>query len=496
VSGGGRPFVRGVLAGALAVAAVSCARQKAGAGRRLPAGDAIYLSAGLGADPSDPERILERGAFGHVLLPAVDLSEGGGWKAEERAAPARPVARMPVVLVVAAGPGFDAALAETGADALAARIGDALSRALSHRTAFGAVEGVALDLPFSEPRTEAFGALATRVRSRLPADLFLLAALRDSPNEKARPDFLRHLSAADGFLAAVFGQTAGADPVAIDALGKPWWALYAPSARGEWTDASGARHVLFEGALAALTDDARASLSHDLELSESGTSGFVFHVSAPFEVPGGRLAAGDTASFHQPALSELMYRLGSDLSGKKFVRGRIVKLDGAAESDRLLTLEAVSDVLQGRPLLPDLRVSVAREGASLRISAANVTPHASLVSRTANWVEVDVPSGHIRDVTLGGFDRYEVFDADGRPVTPGRATRVQLFETLVGPREKLEDAAIIVAGRLPGDCCRFRQHLLAASGQELTGDWVAPPPEPTPIPPRGKPKAKGALRKR
>ena len=487
----GRRFSLLVLVAALTL--VSCAREKAAPGRRLPAGDGIDLPGGPGADPSDTERLLARGAFGHVLLPAVDLSESAGWKARERTPPAHPLARLPVVLVVAAGPGFDAALAETGADGLATRIGDALTRVLSHRAAFGAVEGVALDLPFSEPRAEAFGAMVARLRSRLPADLFLLATLRFSPNEKTRADFLGHLAAADGFLAAVFGEKAAADPVAIDALGRPWWALYAPSARGEGTDAAGTRHLLFENALSALTDDARASLSHDLELSEGGTSGFVFHVTAPFEIPGARLAAGDTVSFRQPALSELMYRLGSDLTGKKFVRGRVLKLDGAAESDRILTLEAVADVLQGRPLLPDLRVAVTRDGSSLRISAANAATHASVVSHTANWVEVDVPSGHVRDVTLGGFDRYEVFDADGRPVTPGRATRVRFFETLVGPKEKIEDAAIIVAGRVPADCCRFRQHLLAASGQELTGDWIAPPPEPTPTAAR-KPKA-GARRR-
>lgn len=480
---------------ALAIAASACARQKTVVARRLPPGDGVYLSGGLGPDSSEAERLLGKGAFGHVFLPAVDLAAGGEWKAEERPAPAQPVAGLPVVLVVAAGEGFDAALRAPGPDALAARVGDALSRALVHRAAFGAVEGVALDLPFSESRAEAFGALVKRLRTGLPPELFLLASLRFTPGEKKREDFSRWLSGADGYLVALFGETAAADAAVVDTLGKPWWALYAPSARGEGTDVSGSRRLLNEGVLSALTDDARVSLTHDLELSESDTSRFVFHVSAPLEVGGMRFGPGDTISFQQPALSELLYRLGSDLTGKKLVRGRVVRLDGASDAERILTFEALSDVLQGRPLLPDLRVSVAREASRLRISAANTTTHASLVSRTANWVDVDVPSGHIRDVTLGGFDRYEVFDADGRAVTPGRATRVRFFETLVGPRERLDDAGIVVAGRIPGDCCRFRQHLLAASGQELTGDWVAPPPEPTPtVAPRGK--SKGPARKR
>jgi hypothetical protein len=92
-------------------------------------------------------------------------------------------------------------------------------------------------------------------------------------------------------------------------------------------------------------------------------------------------------------------------------------------------------------------------------------------------------------VQPGGFDRYEVFDAEGRPVTPGRATRVRFFETLVAPRERVEPAAILLRGRPASGCCRFREHVLAASGTELAGDWVAPPPEPTPTPkPRGRPR--------
>ncbi|HEY7575906.1 MAG TPA: hypothetical protein VIB08_12115, partial [Thermoanaerobaculia bacterium] len=106
--------------------------------------------------------------------------------------------------------------------------------------------------------------------------------------------------------------------------------------------------------------------------------------------------------------------------------------------------------------------------------------HASVVSRTANWVEVDLPGGQIRDIVPGGFDRYEVFDAEGRAVTPGRATRVRFFETLVAPREKIEGAAILLRGRPPAGCCRFRQHVLSASGTEVAGDWTSPPPEPTP----------------
>ena len=66
----------------------------------------------------------------------------------------------------------------------------------------------------------------------------------------------------------------------------------------------------------------------------------------------------------------------------------------------------------------------------------------------------------------GGFDRYEVFGADGNPVLLGRATRVRFYETLVGPFEKIAPARISVR-RIPPDCCTTRLHLLAATGKEI-----------------------------
>ena len=52
-------------------------------------------------------------------------------------------------------------------------------------------------------------------------------------------------------------------------------------------------------------------------------------------------------------------------------------------------------------------------------SSSNRSHHASVVSRVANWIEVDLAPARPADVQLGGFDRYEVYDAAGRPVTPG-----------------------------------------------------------------------------
>ncbi len=469
----------------LLVAAGACGRGRRGTTERaISPGDALAFRDGLGSEQTETEKIVARGGFAHVFLPAVRLERRvDAWKATEVEPPAHPFAGPAVVLVVDAGTEPVAGL-ETGAGAaLAAAIEEALGKVLPRRDSFGRVEGVHLQIPFPLPAAEAFGAVAARVRRAVPADLFLTCALEGAPSDKERADFRRHLAAADGFVADVFGEGAKGDLVGTDALEKPWWAGYAPGARGEWKDASGAvKGVSTEGYLSALTDEPLATLSQELSLSREEVASFTFHPTARFTIAGTAFEPGDQIAFRQPSVSELLYRLGSDLTGRKLVRGRLIRLDGTSDSQRLFTLAGLSDVLLGRPLLPELRVRVVTGPEGLRVEAENLSDHASVLSRTANWIEVDVPPGQVRDVQLGGFDRYEVFDADGRPVTPGRASRLRLHELLIAPRERIEAATIVLRTRPGSECCRFRQHLLAASGPEVSGDWIAPPPPPTPTP--------------
>jgi hypothetical protein len=115
------------------------------------------------------------------------------------------------------------------------------------------------------------------------------------------------------------------------------------------------------------------------------------------------------------------------------------------------------------------------------VELANRSHQATVVSRVANWIEVDVAPARPAEVQLGGFDRYEVYDSSGRPVSPGRATRVRLFETLIAPMETVTPARIVVRGSLPAGCCRFRLHASAASGPEVATEWSTPPPPPTPV---------------
>ena len=469
------------LAGALAVAAACSRRPEAERGAALPGGDGVWLTEGLGTAESEAEteQILSRGGFSRVFLPLcrVDASLSA---VEEAPPPARPIPGPPVVLVVQAEPG--AAAGPGGAeDRLAARIRPVVRRAFERSAAYGRVEGVLLDLPLGARNVEALERLAAGVRSELPRGAYLAATLRFSPSEKERETLASKPGSVDGFAAVVFGDARGADTVSADALGRPWWAVYVPGARGERRDAVGEESAaLTEKVFRALSDDPRFVMENDLSVREEGVSGFVFRTGAAVQAVGLRFAPGDRISFRQPLVSELLYRMGSDLAGRRFVRGRVVALDGTAESDRVFALGALSDVILGRPLAPEWHAAVAPDASAIRVSAENRASHASIVSRTANWIEVDVPGGRIRDVQPGEFDRFEMFDPQGRAVTPGRATRVRFYETLVAPFEKTAGAAILLKGRPERDCCRFRLHLLSAGGAELAGDWISPEAPPTP----------------
>ncbi|MGH9318167.1 MAG: hypothetical protein ACRD1P_13800, partial [Thermoanaerobaculia bacterium] len=317
--------------------------------------------------------------------------------------------------------------------------------------------------------------LVSDLRARLAPAVLLTLSVRSAygPDDQKK---LRALAVqADGLLALVFGEGNSADPVSTDALGEPWWSGYTPAARGFWTDAQGREPArLSEGVLARLTDNRGIEVAQNLALKEESDSLFLLKPRQPVTDGEHQLNVGDRLSFRQPAVSDMIYRLGADLAGRRHVRGRVIVLTGSSESDRIFPLAALNDVLLGRSVVPDLRVSVEEGHDFLRVSAKNVSPHASVISSVSNWVEVEIPTGGIRDVSPGGFDRYEVFASDGRAVTLGLATRLRLHEMLIGPFEKIEPARIALRRPAPAGCCATRTHALAASGSEVSGDGKGP----------------------
>lgn len=479
----------GAVLPALAAAAAlwaGCSRAKSADTARLPAADGVWFEEGVIEGSPETETALLRGGFGSVFLPVVALlRDGSHWTAKEASPPARPFEKVPVTLIVSAGEDAQAALADpAGVSSLDDAVWLACKAALRGGGGrFGRLRGIHLDVPFSAREAVAYAALLQRLRSKLPRETLLTYSLRFPPSEEERPGLRKIAETTDGALAFVFGDGSTADPVTTDQLEAPWLATYAPAARGRWTPAGGVERAVPERVLARLTDDPRAEFAHDLTLKEESASAFVVTAHEPVSVDDFRLRKEDRVRFRQPSLSDMAYRLGADLAGRRHVRGRVVLLSGRTEAERVFTLAALDDILLGHPLSADLRISIEAGRDAVTIGAENPTPHASLISRTSNWVEIDLPGGGIADVRPGGFDRFEVFGPDGAAVSLGRATRVRFFETLVGPLEKIEPARIVVRRPPAKNCCAHRVHVLSSAGAEVSREGDAettPAPSPAP----------------
>ncbi|HEY6065293.1 MAG TPA: hypothetical protein VIY96_04005 [Thermoanaerobaculia bacterium] len=452
-----------------------------------PTGDAVWFADGIGADDSTIEETLLRAGISAVYLSARHLTPEGS-SSPEPAPPIRPLARIPVVLVVEASTdplvGADDKRAKEFGGVLAREV----SAAARREPAFGSVRGVLLDVPFSGETADAHATALREARSRLShllarADaggersraISITISMRDRPpaDEKQRKAVRALASRSDGIVAFVFGDDNAADVAFVDSLGKPWWAAYASATHGAVQRPSDPTRVpVPESALDALTDDPRTELLHELPWNEGRGSEFTLRATRSIRIPGVTLAAGDSVVFTEPSLPDLVARFRADTSGRSLARGRILVVGGGGETGRIFPVAALGDVIAGRRAAPELRGWIQPDGPRLvRIGAQNPTPHASLVSRIQNWIEVDLAPARVGDVETGGFERWEAYDERGRLVSPGRATRIRLYETLVAPFEQLEPARVRVRGALPAGCCAFRTHLAPAAGGEVVTEW-------------------------
>ena len=373
----------------------------------------------------------------------------------------------------------------------AAAIAEGLRPFMASGGPFGRVAGVHLDLPFRAESAKRSGELLASLRAKVPGVFLSIAAPFSPVTEDARKALLPLTSKADALVVPFFGLDARADAAAVDLLGPPWWAAFGSAARGTLqtasTDGGGEgedRNVAApERWLNALTGNPNVDFEYDLSVAE--TSFVAFHLTArgPVRLEERVFAPGDRLTYRIPALTEMLFQLGSAMAGKRHVLGRLLIFDGAEESGRIFPVGALEDVVLGRSLVPVLEARVTPAGKNaIAVEVVNRSTHASIASRTANWIEVDVAPAHAGDVALGGFDRYATYDAEGRPVTPGRATRVRLFETLIVPGETISSARIVLRGKPPAACCRWRAELIAASGNEEKSEWHEPPVPPTPTP--------------
>jgi len=462
----------------LALSAGACARPETPTPPFVahPGGNGLWFAEGFGAkeDPLAAEAILSRAGFAWVLLPAARIERAGDrWIVVKREPPRRPLAHSPVCLVVEGGEQVAAALASPDAGVrreLEKAIALAVKTALAERGRFGPVAGIHLNLPFTAATASPYGALLARLRAGLPSGAFLSASLDFDPPLANRKKLDSVASATDGLVAMVFGEGSRASPASTDLLGRSWWVGYSPSAEGRWTGVRGGGS-LPESFLARLSDDSALEFRHDMDVEEKEGLGYIFRPRRPLTFEGRSFSAGDQIVFRQPSLADMIRGFGSDLVGWRFARGRVVRLSGRSESDRIFTLAALTEILLGHSLSPDLRVSIEPGAGSVAVSAENLSSLPSILSRTLNWIEVDLERPGARDIRPGGFDRYEVYAANGRRVSLGRAQRVRFFETLIGPFEKIAPAVIVTHRPPPRGCCRFRLHVLAAAGPEVVADW-------------------------
>jgi hypothetical protein len=475
-----RSFVRKIGAAVLLLVLSSgaCARPKAPAPQFVvhPGGNGLWFAEGFAAreDPAAAEAALSRAGFAWVLLPGARIERAGDrWIVVKRDPPSRPLAHSPVCLVVEGGEEVAAALASPDAGVrreLENAVALAVKTALAQRSRFGPVAGIHLDLPFTAATASPYGDLLRSLRPRLPSGAFLSASLKFDPPPGDREKLDSVASAADGLVAMVFGEEGRASPASTDLLGRSWWVGYSPSAEGRWTGTRGG-DSLPESFLARLSDDPGLEFRHDMDVEEKGELGYIFRARHALTFDGRSFSAGDQIVFRQPSMADMIRGFGSELAGWRFARGRVIRLAGKSESERIFTLAALNEILFGHSLSPDLRVSIERGAGSVAVSAQNLSPLPSILSRTMNWIEVDLERPGVRDIRPGGFDRYEVFTAGGRRVSLGRGERVRFYETLVGPFEKIAPAVIVTLRPPPDGCCRFRLHLLAAAGPEVAADW-------------------------
>lgn len=474
-------------AGALAAACRKAAApvSAAEAARQPPKGDVIWLLDPAGAGEAGLEQQLARLGSAALFLPGgrVEL-ETGRWGLVSDAAPPHPLGA--VVLVLRAGEalstGFRGPNAPDGA-AIGAALGPALA-GIARAGTYGRVVGVHLDMDFDPAGARRYADLVASLRKGIPG-AFVSISVRSLPKTDDERKLVEPLfSAADALVAFVFGAGPRVDPVAMDAARRPWWAAYDTRAPGVLLGGNGeARGSVASSFLDALSGNPRVEFENDLSGNDASVTAFTLTMRGPVRVGGLSLAPGDRISFRLPAVSEMLFQLGSNLAGKRFALGRAIVFEGAADADRVFSLAAFEDVLLGRSLAPVLEGAVRPAGHNaLTVDLVNRSHHASEVSRFSNWIEVDLAPARPAEVQLGGFDRYEVYDASGRPVSPGRASRVRLFETLLSPMETVTPARIVVRGALPAHCCRFRVHASAASGPEVVTEWSAPPPMPTALP--------------
>lgn len=246
-------------------------------------------------------------------------------------------------------------------------------------------------------------------------------------------------------------------------------------------DASGATYrigITVEPHVKPTPGPAGASLAElaagDVASFDPGARGDVFRLRRSLNWGGIRLDTGQTVEIDATDTARYNRDLGLAL---RPVRFGLVGWDTIGVPRRAptigMSLEAFIDYLQGNASGPRPRVDATwASGSTLRLTFANPSPHASLVARTGNFVEVVYPDTVARDITLGQFSgaEYGRIGASGsfQRVPPHSANAIRLYTTYLGPTTEITGGAISFVSRPREVSIRWGVRL--GDGQDAIGD--------------------------
>ena len=366
---------------------------------------------------------------------------------------------------------------EAGPDpeAVAQAIADGLAPALRTGGPFGRVSGLHLDFPFTAASAKRAGALLDALRRAAARRAFSSRSpprsLLPRRRKRARP-LAPLVDRADALVAPSSVSRRVSDPAAIDALRRPWWAAFGASPRAVLVRAGGGAPASAPGSASRDSLRRRPRRLRERPLGLRRQLLGVPPDGARSRARRGPDARGRaTASpIGVPALTEMLFQLGSTMSGKRFALGRAPRLRGRAETrpassrwrrSRTSSSGAPSLRVLVRAFRPAGRNAVAVDARQPVAPRLDRVPRRPTGSRSTSRRRTR-PTSRSADSTATRSTTATV-----SPVTPGRATRVRLFETLVAARRgRLPGAHRAPRGRCRLAAARRARTLIAASGSE------------------------------
>jgi hypothetical protein len=413
--------------------------------RRIPSGIAIEFTDGAAAVPRELEARLLRIGVDGLFVPAVRLvADGNGARVEGIAPPEAPYL-APVYLEAVGAGELAPYFAEKGR-----RAGEVLWRALTAAAESGRYGRVAgLHLALGIPgEGEGFGKALAVLRRRMPDSWTLSTEIRAPLRGQAAgrwASWRRYLDFAVPWVFGRLGRPGGGPPASAD-VGRlsrsavPLLPGYAPQGWGAVEAAGRPDTWLPDSVVNELSENPRFDFSFGDVLGDPDENVYVFTATgASRGGPAGvSWRVGDRVTFRERRTADFVRALAASRSR----RARIVRLESLADGRHLIGFAVLEDILLGRPVRPAL--SITRLGTTREASLVvlNASAECSELSRLHNWVEIRVEGGPVADVRPGGFDRYEIFDAAGRPADPARARRIRFYENFIAPGESITSGPI------------------------------------------------------